>query len=84
MGWGISSRRDLFFFTSLTTDESSSEIYPKGLIDETIKTLSLLFPTNDRETKNWFLKHQVELHLDSEIRRCRELSKEDRKIDAFQ
>jgi hypothetical protein len=53
------------------------------LIDETIQTLSLLLPLNERETTSWFLKQQIEYHLDSEAVRCKSLAKEERIIDSF-
>lgn len=59
------------------------DIYPEGLIQETINTLSLLLPIDKRDTKNWFLKKQMELHLDNEAARCRPLTADERKIDKF-
>ena len=67
----------------LSIDCPCSAVFPEGLIDETIKTLSLLLPMNDHETRPWFLKQQIELHLDHEAVRCKPLTKEERSIDNF-
>jgi hypothetical protein len=61
-----------------------SEIYPKGLLDETVRTLSLLLPSTDSDTKNWFNKYQVQLHLDPEANRCPPLKKDERNLDKFE
>ncbi|KAH8784710.1 hypothetical protein BGZ57DRAFT_940452 [Hyaloscypha finlandica] len=60
------------------------DIYPECLLQETINTLSLLLPIDQRDTKNWFLKKQIELHLDNEATRCRPLTADERKIDKFE
>ena len=56
---------------------------PEGLVEETIQTLSLLLPLNDRQTSTWFLKQQISLHLDAEATLCRSLSKAERNISNF-
>lgn len=68
---------------SSVTDISFSDLFPEGLIEETIRTLSLLLPLNTRESTAWFLKQQIEYHLDGEAVRCRSLMKEERNIDSF-
>ena len=37
----------------------------------------------DHETRPWFRKQQIELHLDHEAVRCKSLTKEERTIDSF-
>ena len=64
--------------------KSDSDIFPEGLVQETLRTLSLLLPVDQTDTKNWFLKKQIELHLDSEAARCRPLTTDERKIDKFE
>ena len=64
-------------------DFDHSDLFPDELMEETIRTLSLLLPLNDRETTSWFLKQQIELHLDNEAVRCKPLTKEERIIDNF-
>lgn len=64
-------------------DLDNSCLFPDELMEETIRTLSLLLPLNDRETTSWFLKQQIELHLDNEAVRCKSLTKDERIIDNF-
>ncbi len=61
-----------------------SDIYPKGLIQETLRTLALLIPPTDLESKNWFLRHHIQLPIDGEAARCVPLSKEERNIEKFE
>jgi hypothetical protein len=62
---------------------SSSSIFPKGFIDETLRTLSLLFPRADPETRKWFRKLSKFLNLDSRASQCDTLRMADRHIDRF-
>jgi len=55
----------------------------KGLIEETLRTLSLLFPPHDNETIYWFKKLPKELSLDIEATRCKHLKAADRQIAQF-
>lgn len=73
-------RYDMF---QLPIDCPCSALFPEGLVEETIKTLSLLLPMSDREATSWFLKQQIELRLDNEAVRCKTLTKEERSIDNF-
>ena len=45
----------------------NSDLFPPGLIEETIDTLSLLFPNNNRKTQRWL---QLEPQLDKGLMRC--------------
>jgi hypothetical protein len=65
----------------------TSDMYPLGLIDETIRTLALLFPST-KETRAWFKqeqskKEQATKRLDSKVVECGLLRAEDRQIDEF-
>jgi hypothetical protein len=52
-------------------------------VEETIRTLALLLPTHDRETRKWYRKQQAKLGLDSNAMKCGQLKLEDRQIDHF-
>jgi hypothetical protein len=75
---------EIFHHASFLHYQAKSEIYPKGLLDETVRTLSLLLPSTDSDTKDWFSKYQIQLHLDPEAIRCPPLKKEERNLDKFE
>jgi hypothetical protein len=55
-------------------------------VDETLNTLALLFPQNDKETTRW-LKRRRKLpsqHIDQQLNKCRYLRDQDRQIEKFQ
>jgi hypothetical protein len=59
-----------------------SDWYPPGLIDETLRTLALLFPSTD-DTRTWFKKLAPGEAVDTRVIQCGQLRAEDRHIDAF-
>ncbi len=61
----------------------SSNLFPAGLIDETLRTLALLFPQTDKHTKKWFRKNCATQNLDSKAMKCSRLRAEDRHIENF-
>ena len=62
----------------------NSDIYPKGLLSETLRTLSLLLPPNDANARDWFVRQQIQLPLDGEAARQRALSKDERYLEKFE
>ncbi|KAE8448963.1 hypothetical protein EG329_008759 [Mollisiaceae sp. DMI_Dod_QoI] len=60
-----------------------SDVYPEGLIEETLRTLSLLLPSSDNETQDWFMRNHIQYHLDGEAVRCKPLAKDERSIEGF-
>lgn len=63
----------------------SSPLFPGGLIEETIRTLTLLFPQSDRDSNKWFtqLASSKHLRLDSKAIKCGRLRADDRHIGNF-
>lgn len=58
-----------------------SQIFPKGLIEETLNTLALLFPSSDKYTEQWLSKLPEE--VDNEVTKCGQLRAEKRQIENF-
>jgi hypothetical protein len=59
-------------------------VYPEGLIDETLRTLSLLLPANDREVKDWSVAQVIRHHIDLGATQLSPLTEEDRNIENFE
>ncbi|KAK4213370.1 hypothetical protein QBC37DRAFT_172347 [Rhypophila decipiens] len=65
--------------------KSPNKIFPPFLIDETIRTLALLFPQNNSQTKSW-LKSQTDTQgkpLDPALGKCGSLRTEERRFENF-
>ncbi|KAI1000774.1 hypothetical protein K3495_g7422 [Podosphaera aphanis] len=73
----------LFHHAAVLTYQRDNRIYPAGLISETLRTLALLLPRSDKETRDWFVQQQAMHHLDPEAGNCRPLSRDDRNIENF-
>lgn len=73
----------IFHYASFLNYQRQNQIYPEGLIDETLRTLGLLLPRSDKETRDWFIKKQISHNLDPEAVNCRTLSRDERSIDSF-
>lgn len=63
--------------------DSNSPLFPKGFIKETIQTLSLLLPKNNKEVGKWYRKIQPRECLDPEALNCKGIMVGNRKIDSF-
>jgi hypothetical protein len=67
---------------------SASNIFPPGLIEETINTLALLFPQNDSDTRKWLRDQlkpgRISTQLDRGLLRCGQIRAEGRQLDNFQ
>ncbi|KAK4221171.1 hypothetical protein QBC38DRAFT_492589 [Podospora fimiseda] len=74
--------------------ESTTCLFPPGLVQETLKTLALLFPSSDRETKQWLdgvvaspgkrgADNGEAAEIDMRITQCGRLKTDDRQIDCF-
>lgn len=53
---------------------------PESLLNETQRTLSLLFPQTDAEIRNWCRKRP---YFDSQLMSCGHLKTDDRQIEKF-
>ncbi|KFY66699.1 hypothetical protein V496_01928 [Pseudogymnoascus sp. VKM F-4515 (FW-2607)] len=62
---------------------SPDSLLDPGLIEETHRTLALLFPELDPEVQKWFAKAQLENHLDPLAAKCGPLTTQDRRIENF-
>ena len=56
-------------------------MFPEGFIEETLKTLALLFPDNDKEIRKWLKSRGSE--VDATVITCGHLSAEDRRMERF-
>ncbi|KAJ2895773.1 hypothetical protein MKZ38_006166 [Zalerion maritima] len=63
--------------------QSCDGILPPGLAEETMQTLTLLFPSSDRKIRKWFLKLPEASSLDRRVVQCGRLKADHRKIDRF-
>lgn len=83
--WQEPAQRTLcvFHHVAFLSYQIGCDVYPEGLIEETLRTLSLLLPSSDNETKDWFMRNQIQYHLDGEAARCKPLSKDERNIESF-
>ncbi|KAH7110879.1 hypothetical protein B0J11DRAFT_620036 [Dendryphion nanum] len=72
----------IFHHASFLTQQQS-KIYPDGLVEETLRTLSLLFPQNDKETRKWLQGHCEFDRIDQMVRRCDPLALDSRQIEKF-
>lgn len=61
----------------------SSDVFPSTFIDETLRTLSLLFPPNNSQAREWFQSKKEEFHLDPKASGCGHLDSAARQIEKF-
>jgi hypothetical protein len=61
----------------------SSQLFPREFIDETRRTLSLLFPQADHQASRWFRGQAVKNHLDRRAGDCQFLKAEERNTAKF-
>jgi hypothetical protein len=59
------------------------QIFPDGLIDETLRTLAILFPQNDRKSRRWLTKQISKYSLNPGIARCGSTWAQDRRFENF-
>lgn len=60
-----------------------SQIFPDGLVKETLQTFALLFPQSDKCTLEWFNKLPYSLRLDRGVVKCGQLRADDRQVEKF-
>ncbi|KAH6854993.1 hypothetical protein B0I37DRAFT_44879 [Chaetomium sp. MPI-CAGE-AT-0009] len=66
-----------------TQRQSADSLLPSGLAEETLRTLALLCPTADAETKQWLTGLPNHSDLDRGVSQCGRLKTDDRRIDNF-
>ena len=82
---GMPFRVSVFHHAQFLKDHENSQIFPEGLINETLRTLSLLFPGHVGGTVRWF-KNQRKVNKDLDITACycNFLDYEHRSIESFE
>ena len=72
-------------FSSFGTNSANSisVLFPPGLMEETLRTLALLFPQSDKDTAKWFKKLPHSPHIDRQLVKCGHLRADDRQIENF-
>ncbi|RDW91017.1 hypothetical protein BP5796_02182 [Coleophoma crateriformis] len=73
----------IFHYASFLECQKNSQIFPDGFVEETLRTLALLFPQTDRDTRNWFRKQSSIRNIDSKAMKCGRLRMQDRRIESF-
>jgi hypothetical protein len=62
------------YAAALTTEETSSSVFPDGFVEETLDTLTILFPQTDCKTTRWldrdFRTHPLLTHMDRGLLKC--------------
>lgn len=66
---------------------NSTSILPPGLAEETLRTIALLFPCNDRSTRHWlqdeYASPKTSVNIDRGILNCGRLRGEQRHAESF-
>jgi hypothetical protein len=65
-------------------ERQTSHIYPPSLIQETLRTLTLLFPSHDKPTRKWFASLSSSPPVDQQLIRLGSLRLDDRQIETYQ
>ncbi|KAE9364843.1 hypothetical protein N431DRAFT_431604 [Stipitochalara longipes BDJ] len=77
----------IFHHASFLECQLKSPLFPDGLIEETMRTLALLFPQSDRATQKWFTSlsssSRVRQRLDNKASKSGRLRADDRHIANF-
>jgi hypothetical protein len=60
-----------------------ASLFPDGMIEETLKTLALLFPKWDRPTRTWYTQEAAVRGLDMEAVNIDHLDTDQRQIEKF-
>ncbi|KAH7370959.1 hypothetical protein BKA66DRAFT_444370 [Pyrenochaeta sp. MPI-SDFR-AT-0127] len=71
----------VFHHATFLKCQLQSGIFPSGLIEETLRTLALLFPQSDSTINDW--KMPAPLDLDPQLILCGHLKTDDRQIEKF-
>ena len=77
------TRIAIYHHATFLEHHQNSTVFPPGLIEETLRTLSLLFPRFDRTSRKWFVSQQRKSGLDSRACSIGHLTTEERQIGSF-
>ncbi|KAK2040593.1 hypothetical protein LZ31DRAFT_474142 [Colletotrichum somersetense] len=67
----------------LRVSSFAEPVFPDGVIKETLRTLALLFPQNDKNTRSWVRAQIKHTSLDPSLASCGVLSAQDRRFERF-
>ncbi|KAF2034253.1 hypothetical protein EK21DRAFT_97692 [Setomelanomma holmii] len=73
----------IFHHASFLECQRDSTLFPPRFIDETLRTLALLFPRHDKQTKKWLQMLPSSPLTDGHITHCQKLRPDDRQIETF-
>lgn len=68
---------------SSSTQHGAGNLFPTGLVEETLRTLRLLLPRSEKAGVAWYKAIAIKNHLDLNACLCPHLRVEDRQIDRF-
>lgn len=77
------SQMYVFIPSYVALADHSSTILPPGLVEETLRTLALLFPQSDPTVRKWYRQFSASLALDPQLIFCGHLKTDDRQIENF-
>jgi hypothetical protein len=73
----------VFHHASFLQQQIDNPIFPPGLIQETLRTLALLFPRQDSGTKRWLHAIFASTMVDRHILTCKQMRLDDRQLETF-
>ncbi|KAK0648009.1 hypothetical protein B0T16DRAFT_407579 [Cercophora newfieldiana] len=75
----------VFRHAAFLKTQKHSDLYPPGFVDETLRTLALLFPQDKKDTRSWFKKisRASSSPLDCHLVNCGILGAEGRQFENF-
>jgi hypothetical protein len=77
------TRIAIYHHASCLEHLKNNPLFPQGFIDETTRTLSLLFPQYNKESRKWFKAQQNKYGLDGKASASGHLTTEERQIENF-
>jgi hypothetical protein len=73
----------IFHHASFLKYQKNNPLFPAGLMEETLRTLALLFPRDDKHTRKWLRSLPSTAMVDRNLLRCEKLRLDDRKLKRF-
>ncbi|EDU48848.1 conserved hypothetical protein [Pyrenophora tritici-repentis Pt-1C-BFP] len=73
----------VFHHVSVLGLQLHNTTFPSGLIEETLRTLALLFPQSDTATRDYCRELQASYDIDPQLALCGHLKTDDRQIEKF-
>jgi hypothetical protein len=77
------TRIAIYHHVSFLEHHKNNYIFPVGFVQETLRTISLLFPQYDKESRKWFKAQQLKFGLDEKTSTSGHLTTEERQIENF-